>query len=606
MVGLSDIGLYQRTLLVLNGTWNNVRPGDTNFGKSARQEPLVTIALDLPQKLWIARGNNWQLCRSNFLGAVSGATEKRNAEVILKAPRGDVIISQYFMNDHPRPDGPAFRGMDPNGSSRFAQRTYWWRYDDPSIMTPFDRMAEMFDRAIRSPKLKQQLKEQVGGLVSPEVLLPMVGTFVALFGAEFVGGAAAALTIARLMGLNQLMCDYYFYEPRAKALNRIVMGAADARDLDYGADLIVDILCQLISDVANAVGIGALTKIASRLFSALAQAVPESVRLKLKDNAHVAAAYIRGKGYNGRELLRSAADTPLEPAAVKMYERTCEGKREIIVVREPDKARASWVNSGMHQNAKPPWLKASSGDGIHGLVCLKKGDVTGQLKPAGTFDVAQLRGFSAAMDAEHLPARLPMYELPTDGRPMGKGVDYSQSGSGNVELRGHRLVDLGDGKLLVVDAMGRPYVSDLDVATRQRPGLSRAGDHLPQKVAKDAQGNVLKDTQGRPIMLEDHPMLEYELNREYHRAGGNPTHNPTLHGGGGATVVYTRNNLDAGKTPGKDFWSPRKDDGSYKQERLIIFLPESVNGRIVAKMYAFGSWLDFKKFANANNLECPF
>src|SRR5262249_33978658 len=160
-----------------------------------------------------------------------------------------------------------------------------------------------------------------------------------------------------------------------------------------------------------------------------------------------------------------------------------------------------------------------------------------------------LRGFNAAMDAERLPPKLAMYDLPLDGRemgPPGKAIDYHYTGNGHVELRGHKLVDLGDGKMLVVDAMGRPYVSDLDVATRQRPGLDGAGDHLPQEFARDAQGNVLKDQQGRPIALEDHPMLEYELNRDYHRAGGNPTHNPTLHGGGGATVVYTRNNLANG------------------------------------------------------------
>lgn len=609
MVGLSDFGLYQRTMVIFNGTWGNVRPGDRNFGTPLRQEPLVTVALDLSQNLWIARGNNWQLCRSTFLGAVSGIAEKKNADVILKAPRGDVIISNYFMNDHPRSDGPAFRGMDPNGASRYAQRTHWWRYDDPSIMTPFDRMAEMFDRAIRSPKLKAQLREQVGGMVSPEVLLPMVGTFVALFGAEFVGGAAAALTVARLLGLNQLLCDYYFYEPRAAALHRIVMGAADARDLDYGADLIVEILCQIITDVASAVGLGVLTKIASRVFTALAMAMPESVRLRLKENAHVAAAYIRGKGYQGRELLRSAADSPLEPAAIAMYERSCEGKREILVVREPDAQRGSWVNGDFQQNAKPAWLKASSSEGIHGLVCLKQGDIQGSLKPAGTFEVAQLRGFSAAMDAEHLPARLPMYEMPTDGRQIGapgKGVDYHYTGTGNAELRGHKLVDLGDGRLLVVDAMGRPYVSDLDLATRQRPGLKRAGDHLPQRYLTDEKGNVIKDREGKPIVLEDNAMLEYEMNREYQRAGGNPTHSPMQHGGGGATVVYTRNNLDAGKVAGDDFWSPRMKDGSYKKERLIIFLPEWVNGRVKAQRYAFESWLDFKKFAALNNLECPF
>lgn len=594
MVGLSDIGLYQRTLIVFNGRWINTKAGETGKGKApSMSEPLISVAVDLTQRIWICRGNNWQEARAHFFGAVSGTAEKQQASIVLKAPRGDVIINQYFKDDHPRANGPAYRGLDPTGATaRFAQRTYWWRYDDPSIMTPFDRMAEIFDRAVRSPKLRAALREQFGSIISPEVLLPLAGTFFCLFGAEFVGGAAAALTIARLMGVNQLLCDYYFYEPRAQALHRIIMGAADTRDLDYGADLLAEILVQLLQDLAQMLGISALTKLASKLFSTLAMAVPESVRLKLKDNVHVAAAYIRGKGYAKRELLKNASDTPLEAAAVTMYKRTSEQKREILVVREPDAQRASYVNSTMQQNAKPPWLKARSPDGFHGLVCLKKSDMTGTLKPAGTFEVAQIRGFSEALDAEHLPARLPMYDMPTDGRSMGSGMDYHYTGSGNIELRGHKLVDLGD-RLLVVDAMGRPYVSDLDLATRQRPGLSQAGAHLPQRKAGEGA-------------LEDHPILQYEMNQEYHRAGGNPTHSPNLHGGGGATVVYTRENLAAGKKPIDDFWSPKQRDGTYKNERLIIFIPEWVNGRIQSRMYAFDSWGDFKVFAEANNMECPF
>jgi hypothetical protein len=595
MVGLSDFGLYQRTLLIFNGSWVNTRPGEFVNGAPARSEPLISVAVDLPQKLWICRGNNWKLAREKFLGAVSGTAETQQASIVLKTPRGEVIVNQYFMNDHPRADGPAFRGMDPTGATqRYAQRTHWWRYDDPSIMTPFDRMAEMLDRAVRSPKLKAAFREQFGSIISPEVLLPVAGTFFCLFGAEFVGGAAAALTIARLLGLNQLLCDYYFYEPRAKELHRICMGAAVPRDLEQGADLLVEIIVQLLQDLATTLGIAALTKLASQMFAALAAAVPESVRLKLKDNAHVAAAYIRGKGYARRDLLKDASDTPLEAAAVTMYKRTSEKNREILVVREPDAQRAAWVKSNMQQNAKPPWLKARSKDGIHGLVCLRKADVPGPLKPAGQFEVAQLRGFNEAFDAEHLPSHLPMYEMPLDGRKIGNNqeIDYHYTGHGNIELRGHKLVDLGD-RFIVVDAMGRPYVSDLDLATRQRPGLSQAGAHLPQR--KPGEGS-----------LEDHPMLQYDMNQEYHRAGGNPTHNPNLHGGGGATVVYTRENLANGKVPGKDFWTPREADGSYKKERLIIFIPEWVNGRIQSRMYAFDSWADFKTFAKANNMECPF
>jgi hypothetical protein len=592
VVGLSDLGLYQRTLLIFNAEWENVQVGQWTNAAS-RRDPQVTVAVDLTQGLWILRGKNWQLGRARFLGAASGTAKKSWSDIVLKTPKGDVIIQNYYMNDAPKREGPAFRGDHPQAKGVFAQRTYWWRYDDPSIMDPFDRMAEMLDRAVRSPKLRQQIASQFQGLISPEVLLPMAGLFFAMFGTEFVGGAAAALALARLMGVHQLFCDYYFYEPRAQALHRIVMGAAVPKDLEYGADLLVEILCQVLTDIGMALGMASLTKIASKLFSLLMTMTPESIRLLLKDNMHAAAAYIRGKGYARRDLLKDPHGTPMEQAAIDMYKRTSEQKREILVVREPDAQRAAWIDApNVHHNSKPTWLKARSPDGYHGLVCLPKADVPGPLKPAGTYQTGQIRGASAALDAEHLPARLPMYEMPTDGRPMGKpgeGIDYGYSGKGNVELKGHKLVDLGD-RYIVVDALGRPYVSDLDLATRQRPGLSQAGAHLPA---------------GKPGHIEDSWALEYEMNREYTRSGGHPTHNPNNHGGAGATVVYTRENLANHKVPGKDFWTPIKD-GKWKQERLVIFVPEWNGKKIESKMYVLESWEAFREFAKENGLEFPF
>lgn len=591
MAGLSDFGLYSRTLLIFNGRWDNVVKGQF-YATPAKQEPLITVALDLSQGLWIARGNNWQLARSKFFGALSGTAKKSLDGVRLETPRGDVLINQYFMNDAPRRDGPAFRGLHPNGGG-YAQRSYWWRYDDPSMMTPFDRMAEMLDRAVRSPKLKSQIKDQFGGLISPEVLLPLAGTFFCLFGAEFVGGAAAVLTVARLLNVGQFLCDYQFYEPRALALHRICMSAAVPKDLEYGADLLVEILCQLISDLMMMLGITALSSLVTRLFSALITAAPESVRLALKNNAHAAAAYIRGKGYARTDLLQNPRGTPLEPAAIEMYKKTSEQNREVLVVREPDAQRATWVNSTLHHNSKPAWLKAQSSKGWHGLVCLDAAAVKGNLKPSSPFDVAGLRGFNAALDAEHLPSRLPTYEMPLDGREIS-GIDYHYTGNKNVELQGHKLVNIG-GKYLLVDAMGRPYVSDLDLATRQRPGLSNAGDHIDPKLKK--HGNAF---------AEDSPILEWEMNQLYHKSGGHLTHNPNNHGGAGATAVYTREGLKAGKKPGVDnFWTPKTPDG-YKQERLVIFIPEWNGRAIQSQMYVLNSWADFKAFAKANNLEFPW
>jgi hypothetical protein len=596
--------LYSRTLIVFNAQWYNLKPGERWTHPLPKAEPLLTVMIDLDQGYWVAR-NNWQIARSTFLRAVTGTAKVEIDDVLLETGSqiGALRMTEYFMNGVPRREGAAVRGDSPTNPDKYAQRTQWWRYDDPSLMSPVDRMAEMLDRAFRSPSLRSAIKAQFGGLISPDVLLPIAGTFLVMFGAEFVGGAVAVITVTRLMGINQLLCDYFFYESHGTALHRICMGAAMPSDLDYGAKLIEEILVQLFTDIAMAVGIHAISAAAKSLFSKLMNLAPETLRQKLLMNKNAAAAYIRGRGYQRRELLKNPAGTPLEAAAVEMYKKTSVEHCEVLVTREPDSRRAAWVNSHVMNRAKPPWLKASSGDGFFGLVCLSESELGGgHLKPAGTFDLGNLRGASAEVDAAIGSRRMVnKFEMPSDGRPINGAdgshkIDYHYTGHQNIDLKGHYLVEVTPGKFMVVDSMGNPYASDLDLATRQRPGMSQAGDHLQNRYqSKNKIGGK-----------EDDFLLEYEMNRSYHEsAGASPMHNPTLHGGGGATVAYTRNNLAAGKIPGKDFWTPIRD-GGYKQERLVIFVPEWENGRIQSNMYVLESWGDFKAFAAANGLEFPF
>ena len=597
--------MYSRTIIVLHAQWHNVKVGEWS-NPLPKTEPLVTIAVDLDQGLWVAR-NNWQYTRNNFLHAVTGTARTETIDLLIEhgSQMGPMRLNAYFAEGHPRREGAAFHGQHPQNPDTYAQRTQWWRYDDPSIMSPADRMAEMLDRAVKSPTLRQAIHAQFGGLASPEVLMPIVGTFLVMFGAEFVGGAAAVMTITRIMGINQLLCDYYFYEPRGMALHRICMAAASPSDLDYGAKLVEEILVQLFTDIATAVGIHMISAAAKRLFSTLMNLAPENLRQRLLANKNAAAAYIRGKGYQRRDLLKNPAGTPLEKAAINMYEKTSVEHCEVLVVREPDVQRAAWVNSKVWNRGKPPWLKASSGDGWHGLVCISESELGGgHLQSAGTYDMGNLRGASTEIDqAIAANRKVKKFEMPTDGRPINgpdgsPKIDYHYTGKhNNIDLHGHYLVEVTPGKYMVVDSMGIPYASDLDLATRQRPGMKQAGDHLQDRYQSD------KKLGG----AEDDMLLEYQMNRRYHEtSGASPMHDPTLHGGGGATVAYTRNGLDAGKTPGKDgFWTPKRPDG-YKKERLVIFVPEWENGRIKSNMYVLESWADFKEFARANGLEFPF
>ena len=148
----------------------------------------------------------------------------------------------------------------------------------------------------------------------------------------------------------------------------------------------------------------------------------------------------------------------------------------------------------------------------------------------------------------------------------------------------------------MVQTPGSSYSTGVDLATRQRPGLSNAGDHLERTGSARA----------KEFHPEDDLLLELDMNREYARFGGHVTHNPTNHGGGGATVVYSKQGVKAGKVPGKDgFWSPKTPEG-YKVERLVVFIPEWAGTFIRSKMYVFESWGDFKLFFEANHFDFPF
>ncbi len=619
MVGLSDAGLYQRSLLVMEA--NLQRVSSAPYGLKTPQQaqaqaqrtlqpPFVTFAFDLQQKLWVARGTNAALVK-DMMAAVSGTARTENASLILESPKGDLIVDQYFYRDAPKHAGKAFRGMQTQVPGRYAFETYWERYDDPTIMAPLDRFMEMLDRATRAPRLMAMMREQFGGMVSIEALLMFGAPLLALMGAEFVGGKIFALAVTRLLGLNQLLCDFDFYAPRLPRLYDLVNNARDPKDLEEGGTIIAEVLCQLLVDIAAQLGIKMLTEVATRLFRMLMNLSEGLATQALREAAGRADKYLRTHGYKGRELLKNAADSPLEPASISMYKQSCVKQREILVVREPDVLRSLWIKAvHVYNNAKPMWLKAKSSAGWHGLVCLTEAEAFGlkgkhmstlQQAP-GMFDLGNFKGVSPEIDAIIAEGRYrEMYDLPTDGRDFGAAIDYEATGKNNVNLKGHKLVDAGEGKYIIVDALGRPYVSDLDLATRQQVGTAHAGDHIQPHAPP-----------GRAASPEDNIIAEFDMNQMYWQAGGHPFHAPNNHGGktgsvgfeiAGQAIDGTR--AAAGLPPQKR-WKPKEADGSWKKERLIVFLPELVGGRVESKMYAFDGWGDFKKFAELNNFEFPW
>ena len=612
--GLSDFGLYQRSLLSLEAHWTQL-PKVRRFEhpKAKLDGVTVSLAFDLQQGLWIARGYNWRVLKEMF-GAVSGTARKEGVHLILEAPYGNVTIFGYVANDAPPHAGKAMRGTSKETPGGYAEQAHWVRYDDPSIMAPIDRFAEMMDRATRTPRMKALLREQFHGMISPSALLMLGGTFFVLFGTEVVGGAAAAMTIGRLLGVHQFVTSVHIYAPRAKTVYNASQHAQTSEELEKGAQALAEIISQIITDLSMCLGITALTKIAGRMFSLMMTIAPDRLRAILRESEAKALGFVRRDGYAARHLLKSAEGTPLEPAAIHMYSESCKNKREILVVREPDTRRMTWIEAQhvMHK-AKPPWLKASSGEGWHGLVCLPKHTIGGPphnppLRASGNFQMGNFRGVTTEIDSA-IAARphAQMFDMPTDGRPMGepgKGIDYGYTGHNNINLQGNKLIDLGD-SYLVVDALGRPFISDLDLATRNQPALEINGQKIPQKAGQHLAGTP--SLTGKPSAhREDNTALEYDMNQLYHNhPGAHASHEPSQHGGGGATVIYTIENMKQGKIAGKEYWTPKTKDG-WKKERLVIFVPEWNGHSVEPKMYVLDSWEAFRDFAKANYLEFPW
>jgi hypothetical protein len=623
--------MYSRTLFLVGAHWSRVEVIDeararANIKENLRKvgqrirsgqvkpppdppdEPTALIAVDLDQKMWMTRRNP-DVVRA-LLSTISGTADSDGVNVTLWSDSGSdtkgnrlkgrdhdpAIFVNYFSNGHPRSRGVAYKGQHPQNPNLAALTTPYERHDDPSMMTPLERMAEMLDRACHSPKLMARFKEEFNGMLDPRILIPLAGMFLATFGAQAVGGAAAAMAVGRLMGINQMLCDLYFYEPRARELYRICYGdKVIPRNLDEGADLLEDIIVQLITDLANAVGIQSLVAIAGKLLKFLINVLPDSVVAQAERLKGVAGNYIETKGYFRRDRLKPGHDALIEPAADRSFREKSVEHREAIVVREPDTKRLNWVTSHIWNRQKPTWLKAKSKFGWNGLVCVLESEVTkgGALKRAKTtYKPGNLKGVTKEIDADLAKmGERPMYEMPTDGRPID-GIDYSYTGKGNANITGHYLVDMGEGRMMIVDSMGNPYIADIDVVAHQRPGKEFAGSHLHDKGSKTRKHE------------EDDFMLEYDLNRSYHRNGEvTPLSDHSQHGGGGAAVVHVR----VAQLNNQKHWSPRLANGQFAPERLVVYLPEYVPGKgIVSNRYIFNNWDDYQQFALANGWEFPF
>jgi hypothetical protein len=601
--------------------WQSVQPGSMKHKIPSPAGALASIDLDLVNNTWFAR-SQWQAIRTKFR-CVTGKFAVRNIDIDIYglSDQPEMILGAYNSKDPAPREGRIWRGQHPwNEHARGALRSYWYRTLDPASLSGYDRAVEMLDIACTDPRLKGKLASELGALANPMILLPLGAIMVVFFGAEFLGYAAFINAIRVLLGLGQLHGDYCFFEPRIRQLHRYLTGTCTEKELYDGAEIMQEIIVQVVQDIACQLGIGAAQKAAASAWAKFAklldidvEAWKKAAREKLAEKKHQANVYAASKhGYDAEDLLQPAHDVNLGGGESKTYKQISARHNEVLVLREPSARRLDLLRSKVWIGGKMTWLKAKSKLGWGGLVCLKATDVGLSLeRTAKGYDLGHLKGLNAEIDAMIATGKykdMPMYEFPKDGRTI-EGIDYSQitiikknppkqAHDRYLELEGQYLVRIDADRYMVVDKVRGPYTEDVDIATRDRAGQNKAGAHLPE---------------GRPNKRyqEDDMQLEDEINREMIRngaPGADSLYSWALHGGGGASPRHVR----IAKERGEKHWSPLLDkkhpELGFQKERLVIFLPvkKGRNGQVTSEMFTFKSWEDFETFSHKNGLEFPY
>lgn len=232
--------------------------------------------------------------------------------------------------------------------------------------------------------------------------------------------------------------------------------------------------------------------------------------------------------------------------------------REMIVLRGPSEQRLRWLK-GLKgwADGKPEWIKAKSKMGWLGIVGIPKTPEIEAVVAKGArsnYPMGNLKGAFPEMDdfIAQNPTR-PAYEVPYGEKMTVNGskvFDWDAAGSKYALAKGAKLVDVGD-RYIVVGALGRPILQDLDLGSIYKFGTSSPGSHLPS-----GRGNP-----------EDHFLAEEVMNYEFFKATGE-VYNPIKHGGAGGSARHAVE----GRKAGKPHWTPRQGTG-FIDEELYVYLP---------------------------------
>lgn len=584
-----------------------------------------SVAYDPDNRFWVARCNA-DICQS-FLRTRTGAAGMHGEQLWLEStgvrtegPALALLHYQYATEGTPKLSGNAVRGMffDSEGNQKdWAGRTRFVRQLDAAAMMPQERLMEMIDAAVRDKNFASEMKAQFGLLGDPTFLLTMAavfGVFIGIgAGAYVLGGAAFAAAVSRLLGISMVAMQIKTYVDLFAELQRCCYSDKQS-DFTKGGKVVQQILFAAVRDIAllvtmeGALAVGAKAcAMLKGLFSKYAPPkwVEAAKSGQAEAQARVASVRARFWGYAAEHLLKTVPhpETLFRPAELRFLFRRSAKEREMILIREPSSDRMQWLEKlARWVEGKSTFLKAKSGTGWHGLLCVSRnGEVAEALagQTSRPYAMGNLRGVFKEID--EIIAKnpeLPSYELPigkncTDVN--GKCFDWGKPDHPNTrnmaDAKGYRLVDLGaadpslKGKMLVIDPLGRPVVQDLDIGSLQKCGTPSAGSHLPKPKKGDA-------------FPEDHfyneEMMNWSINAE-ETAG---TYNPFKHGGRGGSV---RHRIEQGEKG----WTPRLKDGTFKPEELYVFLPFRQGGW-TSGLFKFEGWGEFEAFCKANHIVFPF
>lgn len=611
-----------RYLIKVQLEWDKSSHGGkliTHAPDAPTSNKTANVLLDFDNGIWIAR-SNWRALR-DFLptkpisGSILAPSDQYDALLFGRSPSEPSLRLLRFQlpsgfSGVPPMKGKAVWSTLPDNPAKYALITYWWRIRDTEIMGPFDRLCEMIDLACTDPTLKAKLRGQLGALATPMVLLPMAGVFFMFAGAEYLGGAAFITALQAIMGVGQALTDYAEFGANFKALHDLVMKSKfDQHDLDFGAGLIVEIILRIVSDMMTVLGIKAISAIVSKMAAAFRDCGEDVWRSKAKrketEHSQVAKRQISNRyGYAGEQYLKDPKGFKITDAANKAHAEFAAEKQKIVVIREGKADQLRVLQSHVWVDGKPPWFKGKTSEGWKGFCCLSKtsGVEKGGLKPMkAQYDMGNLMGISDEIDSFARTNKMrPMYEMPTDGREIA-GIHYGEAGAKNVSMQGHALVDLGNGKYMVVNKTKGPYVGDYDIAAIADP--------------KAAQGQMFKDRsrtnqsgQNKPLSNpEDNLLAEFDINQRVWKFDAGLTNRPfnsAQHGGEYGSMGHGELQHSRGNTK---YWRPYdKKTGQWENERLIVHLPiKTITGSKSSKAFMFDSWPDFKRFWEANNFKWP-